>query len=118
VRERSNEPFFWALFSAGGMISALVLPALVFVLWIAGPLGWIDPPSFVDLSELVRRPLVRMGLLILIALCLVHWGHRFRFTLYDGLQLKHLFGLIAAICYGGATILTLIAAYLLWNFPG
>ncbi len=118
MRERSNEPFFWALFSAGGMFSALVLPALDFVLWIAGPLGWIDAPSFAELSGLVSQPVVRLGLLFLIALCLFHWAHRFRFTLYDGLQLKHLFGLIAVICYGGAAILTLITVYLLWTFQG
>ena len=45
------------------------------------------------------------------------WAHRFRFTLYDGLQLNHLYGLIAVLSYGGATVLTLIAAYVFWNFP-
>ena len=110
MAKRSNEPFFWALFSAGGMLAALLLPALVAVLWFA-------PPSYQELVGKVDQPLVKLALFGLIMLSLFHWAHRFRFTLYDGLQLSHLFGLIATICYGGATALTLLAAYLLWAFP-
>ncbi len=110
MARRSNEPFFWALFSAGGMLAALILPALVAVLWFA-------PPSYQELVGKVDQPLVKLALLGFIMLSLFHWAHRFRYTLYDGLQLSHLFGLIAAICYGGATALTFLAAYLLWAFP-
>lgn len=115
---RSNEPFFWSLFSAGGMLSALTLPALVFLLWLAVPLGWVRAPSYELLSHLVGHPATRLSLFVLIALSAFHWAHRFRFTLYDGLQLHHLFGLIATICYGGATAVTLLAAYVLWSFGG
>ena len=93
------------------------MPVLVLVLWIAPSVGWMPPPSYTGLVELVGHPLVRLGLFAFIALSLFHWGHRFRFTLYDGLQLYHLFGLIALICYGGATVLTLVAGYLLLTFP-
>lgn len=114
---RSNEPLFWALFSSGGMLAALVLPGLFALWWIAVPLGWVEAPSHADLVEKLRHPLARLGLFVLVALSLCHWAHRFRFTLYDGLQLKHLFALIAVVCYGGAAALTLLAAYLLWVFP-
>lgn len=114
---RSKEPFFWALFSSGGMLAALVLPALVAGLYIAVPLGWVEAPTHGELVARLRHPLVRLGLFLLISLSLFHWGHRFRFTLYDGLQLHHLYGLIATICYGGAAALTALAAYLLWTFP-
>jgi fumarate reductase subunit D len=60
--------------------------------------------------------IVRSFLFVLISTALFHWAHRFRYTLYDGLQLEHLYGMIAAICYGGATILTALAAYILWTF--
>ncbi|HWT80778.1 MAG TPA: fumarate reductase subunit D, partial [Candidatus Methylomirabilis sp.] len=33
-----------------------------------------------------------------------HWAHRFRYTLYDGLQLKHLTELIAILCCGSALV--------------
>jgi fumarate reductase subunit D len=110
---RPREPFFWTLFSAGGMLAALVLPALAFVLWIGGPLGWIERPDAAAMTALLAPPLARVALFVLVTLGLFHWAHRFRYTLYDGLQLHHLYGLVAAVCYGGATLLSLAAAALL-----
>lgn len=110
MAKRSREPFFWALFSGGGMLSALFLPALMFLLWFA-------PPTYQELVGQLDQPLVKPALFGFIMLSFFHWGHRFRYTLYDGLQLGHLYGLIATVCYGGATALTLLAAYLLWTFP-
>lgn len=109
--ERSREPILWALFSAGGMVAALVLPALVLLLWVAVPLGWITAPSFPALLDVVRHPLGRALLFGLTTLCFFHWAHRFRYTLYDGLQLYHLDRLIAVVTYGVATALTVLAAY-------
>ena len=113
--KRSNEPFFWALFSSGGTLAAFLLPAVAFVLWVGPALGWLEAPSREQILALTAPPWVRCGLWLFVTLCLFHWGHRFRFTLYDGLQLKHLFGLIATVCYGGAATLSLLAAYTLWN---
>ena len=110
---RSREPFLWALFSGGGMLSALVLPALAGVLWIAIPLAWAGHPSHAELAALAAHPLARLFLFVLISLSLFHWAHRFRFTLYDGLQLYHLNQLIATLTYGVATLLTLLAACLM-----
>ena len=93
----------------------MALPALALILWFAIPLGWVTAPSFESLRDLVARPVTRLALFVLIALSAFHWAHRFRFTLYDGLQLHHLFGLIALICYGGATMITILTGYILWN---
>ena len=98
------------------MLAALVLPALAALLWIAIPLGWVEAPAYADLVAKVQLPLARLCLFALVSLSLFHWGHRFRYTLYDGLQLEHLYALIAVICYGGATVLTALAAYVLWTF--
>ncbi len=117
MARRSREPFFWAMFSSGGTLAALLLPALVLLLWFALPLGWVDAQGHAELSSKIGHPLVRLALFALITLFLFHWAHRFRYTLYDGLQLSHLSELIAAITYGLATVLTLLAAYLLWTFP-
>jgi fumarate reductase subunit D len=43
---------------------------------------------------------------------LFHGAHRFRFTLYDGLQLRMLATPIAVLCYGGA-LLGSVAALLI-----
>jgi succinate dehydrogenase subunit D len=107
---RTREPFLWALFSAGGMAAALALPAIVLVLFIAMPLGWFAPLSREGLLSVAGCLPVRLGLLGLVVLSLFHWAHRFRFTLYDGLQLYHLNALIAALTYGLAATLSLVAA--------
>jgi len=111
----SNEPFFWILFSAGGMMAALFIPIHLFLFGLAFPLGWLQAPSYEQIMALARMPLVRIYLFVLCALPLFHWAHRFRYTLYDGLKVKHLNEVIFVLCYGGATVGSLIAAYFLWT---
>ena len=113
MARRSLEPVLWLLFSAGGVVAALVLPVLVLLLGIAVPLGWLDPPNYEHLSAVVRHPITRLALFGICVLSLVHAAHRFRFTLYDGLQIKHLNEMIGLFCYGGAVALSLWAGYLL-----
>ena len=112
--KRVEEPFFWGLFSAGGVISALFLPVYVLLFALLEPMGIVHP-SYESLHTLLQTPLARIYLLALCTLPLFHWAHRFRFTLYDGLQIKHLNALIFTFCYGGAIVGSLLAAYLLWN---
>ena len=40
MRKRSNEPILWVLFSAGGVVAAFLVPVLLFLLFLAFPLGW------------------------------------------------------------------------------
>ena len=116
-KKRSNEPFPWLLFSAGGVVAAMVVPIHVFLFGLAFPLGWLTGPSYESLMELLKNPITRLYLFVVCTLCLFHWAHRFRFTLHDGLQIKHLDELISIFCYGGAIVGTVIAAYLLWTIP-
>ena len=43
------EPVFWLLFGAGGFAAALILPALIFGLLIAGPMGWLSDLSLIHI---------------------------------------------------------------------
>jgi len=95
----------------------MLLPIHLLLFGLAFPLGWLDAPSHEKLLAFLKHPITRIYLLILCALPLFHWAHRFRFTLYDGLQIKHLNELINLFCYGGATLGTALAAYLLWTIP-
>jgi fumarate reductase subunit D len=113
MSKRPIEPFLWMLFSAGGVLSALLMPSLVFLFGVAFPLGWLSPPSHAQLSAVVSHPLTRLALFVLCTLSLFHWAHRFRYTLYDGLQIKHLNEVINLLCYGGAIVGSVAAAYLL-----
>ena len=117
MHKRSNEPFLWLLFSAGGVVSAMLLPIHLLLFGLAFPLGWLDAPGYEKLLAIVRHPVTRLYLFVLCCLSLFHWAHRFRFTLYDGLQIKHLNELINIFCYGGAVVGTALAAYLLWSIP-
>ena len=112
---RPLTPFLWTLFSAGGTVAALLYPVHFFLTGLAFPLGWLRDPGYAALHTLAVHPLARLYLFVLISLPLFHWAHRFRYTLYDGLQLKHLTALIAILCYGTALIGSALAAYTLWT---
>ena len=109
------EPFLWTLFSAGGVVAAFVIPVHLFLWGIAFPLGWLHAPDYLSALALLKHPISRVYLFAVCSLPLFHWAHRFRYTLYDGLQVKHLNELINTFCYGGAIVGTFVAAYLLWN---
>jgi fumarate reductase subunit D len=113
VAKQRAEPFLWLLFSAGGVAAALLVPALLLLFGVIFPLGWITPPDHAHLHALAAFPVTRLMLLGLCVLALFHWAHRFRYTLYEGLQLKHLYRVIAVFCYGGALAGSVAAAYLL-----
>ena len=117
MAKRTIEPLLWTLFSAGGVFAALVIPAVLFLFGVAFPLGWIASPSHSYLLVVLGHPLTRVLLFVLCVLSLFHWAHRFRFTLYDGLQIKHLNELINLVCYGGVIAGSTAAAYLLWQIP-
>ena len=113
--KRHPEPLLWVLFSAGGMLSGMLMPALILMFGIAYPLGRVTPPTYEQMAGLMANPIVRLALFGLIALSLFHWAHRFRHTLYDGLQIKHLNEVVAVVSYGAAVVGSGLAAYLLWQ---
>jgi fumarate reductase subunit D len=111
----SNEPFWWALFGAGGVVSALFVPVLIVIFGLAIPLGWVEAPDYQSMRILLASPVTRLILFGIITLCLFHWAHRFRFTLYDGLQLKHLESLILVLTYGSAMVAVIFAGIAIWT---
>jgi fumarate reductase subunit D len=110
-------PLLWLLFSAGGTIAALLYPIHLFLAGVAFPLGWLAAPGHDALLALVRHPVARLYLFVLIALPLFHWARRFRYTLRDGLQLRHMTVPLEIACYGTALAGSIAALYLLWTLP-
>jgi succinate dehydrogenase subunit D len=108
VTKRHLEPILWLLFSGGGVVAAVFLPILVVLFGLAIPLGWVQP-DYSQLHAVVSHWLTRLVLLGLLVLMLFHWAHRFRYTLYDGLQLRRLEAPIAVLCYGAALVGSLAA---------
>lgn len=109
------EPFVWLLFSAGGVVAALVLPVLLVLFGVAIPLGWVTAPDHAHLLALLRNPLTRLAMVGICALTLVHAAHRLRFTVEHALRLGRYDAIIATVCYGGALAGTAAAAYLLFG---
>ncbi|MBL8242996.1 MAG: fumarate reductase subunit FrdD [Rhodanobacteraceae bacterium] len=108
--KRSNAPIFWALFGAGGMLSALVGAMLVWISGIAAPLGLGLPAatlSYANALAVASSWPGRLTIFIVISLFLWHAAHRIFHTLHDlGIQA----GLLARLlCYGSAMAGTLAA---------
>ncbi|MBK1691994.1 fumarate reductase subunit FrdD [Ectothiorhodospira mobilis] len=97
MRPRNLEPLFWTLFGAGGMLAALVGPALVLILALPFPPGALE---YATLRGAMTHPLVALGLGVTVGLWLFHAAHRILHTLYD-LGVPHAQWL-PRVCYGGA----------------
>ena len=112
--KRSNAPIFWSLFGAGGMLSALLGPALVFATGIALPLGWLLPREAMSYSNVLafaRTGAGKLFLLAIVSLFLWHAAHRIFHSLHDlGIRAGRVAKLV---CYGTAFAATLTGAYAL-----
>lgn len=112
--KRSNEPIFWSLFGAGGMLAALIGPALVFITGIAVPLGMIFAPDTMSYGNMLAFAHIWIGKLVMfavVALFLWHAAHRIAILLHDfGV---HAVAAVKLFAYGGALLGTLIAGYAL-----
>ena len=111
MTKRRVEPLVWLMFSAGGVLAAVFLPSLILLFGFAVPLGWISP-DYRHLHAVVTNPVTFVVLLGLFVLMLVHSAHRFRYTLYDGLQIKHK-RTVAALCYGTAVVGSIVTLVVL-----
>ena len=83
--KRSGEPPFWALFGAGGMLSALIGPVLIFTTGIAAPLGLLPARtmSYAHVLAFAQNPLGKIAVFAVIALFLFHGCHRMVHSLHD-----------------------------------
>lgn len=113
MTRRRVEPLVWLMFSAGGVLAAVFLPILILLFGLAFPLGWLDTPDYGHLHAVITNPLTFVIVLGLFVLMLVHSAHRFRYTLYDGLQIKKK-RTVAVLCYGAATAGSVAALTALW----
>ena len=112
--KRSNAPIFWSLFGAGGVLSALLAPVLVYVTGIGVPTGAGLPPDALAYSRVLAFAQNLGGkalLFVVIALFLWHAAHRIYHCLHDfgvhpGLPTK-------LLLYGSALAGTAAAAVLL-----
>lgn len=109
--KRSNAPIFWALFGAGGMLSALFGPMLVFITGLSIPLGLLLPPdtlSYAKVLAFAQHFIGKVFIFAVIMLFLWHAAHRIFHTLHDvGI---HAGTGAKLLCYGLALLGTLVTA--------
>jgi fumarate reductase subunit D len=115
ARRSLAEAVTWGLFSAGGMVSALLVPVLLLLFGVVFPSGVLEAPGYAYLLAVLSNPLTRIALLVLCVLSLLHWAHRFRHTLNLLLRLKRLRTPIGLLCYGGAIAGSVWAAVVLFQ---
>lgn len=110
--KRSRAPIFWLMFGAGGMLSALFGTALVFVTGIAAPLGWPYGGNLLSYERVLAFSQNWFGkglLFALVWLFAYHAVHRIYHSLHDlGIPTG---ALAKLVCYGGALLITVVAAY-------
>ena len=114
MTRRRIEPLVWLMFSGGGVVAAVLLPVLAVLFALALPLGWVSRPDHGHLVAVLGNPLTQLVLTGVFVLLLVHSAHRFRYTLYDGLQVK-LRRTTAALCYGAAALGAVAAVVIVWS---
>ena len=113
----SSEAFWWALFSAGGVMAALFVPAFVVVTGFLLPSGGdavVAAERSAQFAAAVGWWPVKLALLGVVSLSLFHCGHRIRHTLMD-LGMRGASGLLKLPCYGGALAASVWLGWVLWG---
>jgi fumarate reductase subunit D len=114
-KEDRSEPFWWGMFSLGGVVAALLIPVHILFVGLAVPLGLIDKSllEYSRMKSLLANPLVKVYLFALLALPLFHAAHRVRFSLHE-MGIRKLLLPLDILCYGGALLGTAVTLYVLW----
>ncbi len=110
----AKEPFWWGMFSAGGMVAALLIPIHIFIDGLAVPLGLVDGDAlgYERMRVLLANPLIKVYLFVLVVMPLYHAAHRVRFSLYE-LGLREFSISMDVLCYGAAVTGTFTVGYIL-----
>jgi len=108
------EPLIWVLFGGGMMVGGLLLPGLILMLGLAGPLGWLPEGAlaYERVHGLAAHPLGRLLCVGAVALPLWAGAHHLRHVWLDfgGLRSDGIVGpLLYAVALVGS-VLAVVAA--------
>ncbi len=106
---KSNKPLVWSLFAAGGLLAAMLVPAMIVITGLAVPTGLLSREAlgYERMLVLAGNPLGKLVLFGVVFLLLWHAAHRLRLTLHD-LGIRS--GRAAMLaCYGAAGLASIAA---------
>jgi fumarate reductase subunit D len=125
MAKATGETIWWSLFAAGGVVAAMLIPALILITGILLPftdaqafrdveiLKHVQFPGYPVLRAVTFSLIGRLVLFVAISLTFFHCAHRIVHTSKDlGLHAAH--GLIAFLFYGGAIVGTGVAVWVIW----
>ncbi|MHC4428667.1 MAG: fumarate reductase subunit FrdD [Planctomycetota bacterium] len=112
--KQSNEAFWWSIFSAGGVVSALALPVLIVITGLVLPVLDVrrGEAAYERIAGMVAWWPIRMALFVVFFLSFFHAAHRIRHILMD-LGWREGTAPLSVMCYGGAVVGTGAAAFVL-----
>ncbi len=112
----SKEAFWWSLFSAGGVLAALFLPAFIVVTGFLLPFFPAQDGGVVygKIHDGLSMWWVRCVILVVVFLSLFHCFHRIRHILMD-LGLRHASTTLSVCCYGSAGVGTVLIAVFIFR---
>ncbi len=100
-KDRSDEPIYWGLFGAGGMVVAIALPVIILA-----TMGLTHSlTDTVMFGEIILSPLPSLVFISLMILCTWHALHRVYHTLHD--LNVHVGTLHHLVIYGLAALISL-----------
>jgi fumarate reductase subunit D len=110
--KRSNDPVFWSLFGAGGMLSALIGAALVYVSGIGVPLALLVSQDLMRYERMLGFAQHWLGKVIVFAVIVLFLWH----AALRIFHMLHDFGIHAGtgaklICFGLPLLCTIAAAF-------
>lgn len=104
-KPQTLKPVYWLLFAAGGMISALVLPALMVIFGILLPYRVVGSPDvfYQTLSPWFHNRLFYFLIVGVLFVILWHTAHRFYCVLHDlllpiGLKTRYALYALVLLC--------------------
>ncbi len=102
---RADEPIFWGLFGAGGVVAAFATPALILITGLLVPLGVLQL-DYASVEAFASNWLGKLILLVVICLPMWHACHRVYHGMHD-LKLDMARGFFKLLWYGLALAVTI-----------
>lgn len=108
---RADEPIFWGLFGAGGVVAAFALPALILITGILVPLGLLNL-DYESVKAFADNWLGKLIILVVISLPMWHACHRIFHAMHD-FKVDVARGLFKLFWYGLAFVISIGAIFYL-----